>query len=293
MLHKQICICDKAKLTTYVNIPNNKEKRPALIICPGGGYVNTSIHEGECVALQFVPKGYQCFVLDYSTLNQNPECCQYPQPLIELAKTIELVKIKSDEWYVDNDKIFLLGFSAGGNLIANYGNGYMNISKTLNIADSILKPTALILCYPALNWKTEIKNLNDYKKAIDMQQITGEKKVINVGEELAKQANQALFKTEKPSLEQMESVSPYFHINKKTPPTFIWHTVTDDMVSVEQIYEYVVALYKNNISHELHVFKRGHHGLSLANQFSSTKISNVNEQVSQWVALATTWLDTI
>ncbi len=290
MINEKIKIYEKALLTTYIHIPNNNEKRPVLIICPGGGYIDTSTHEGECVALTFLQQGYQCFVLDYSTLNRNPGHSKYPQPLLELSQAIQIIKSNHEKWYIDFNKIFLLGFSAGGNLIANYGNYWKELSSQLNIDSQILKPTALVLCYPALNWKMEMDNLKNYKKNIDMSQVTGENKLLDAGQILLSNANKALFNNENPTDEQIRSVSPCFHINSETPPSFLWHTVNDNMVSVQQIYEYVQILGENNIPYELHVFQSGDHGLSLANQLSATKPKNINMAVHQWVNLALTWL---
>lgn len=262
VIYEKKMICDKAELTTYVNIPNNKQKRPALIICPGGGYVDTSTHEGECVALEFISQGFQCFVLDYSTLKHNPQNCQYPQSLIELSKTIDLIKKNHEKWYIDIERVFLLGVSAGGNLIANYGNNYEKFSTMLNIPIEILRPTGLVLCYPVLKWKTEIEDLINYKSEVDMQRVTGENIKRSTGEFHAHQSNIALFNTKTPTDEQLKKVSPCYHISEKTPPTFIWHTFLDDMVSVKQIYEYVILLNQNQVSHELHIFESGHHGFS-------------------------------
>ncbi|MFS0779916.1 hypothetical protein ABC255_28535 [Neobacillus sp. 3P2-tot-E-2] len=54
-------------LTTYV-ISDSPEllggnKRPAIIICPGGAYLSCSDREGEAVALRFAAMGYHAFVL--------------------------------------------------------------------------------------------------------------------------------------------------------------------------------------------------------------------------------------
>jgi dipeptidyl aminopeptidase/acylaminoacyl peptidase len=103
-------------------------------------------------------------------------------------------------------------------------------------------------------------------------------------------SNYALFHTTAPTEEQMKNVSPCYSVNQDTPSSFIWHTVTDDMVSVEQVYNYVSILNQQRIEHELHVFAEGHHGLSLANACSASKEKNINRNVNQWVALALQWL---
>ena len=40
--------------------------RPAIVICPGGGYAFTSDREAEPIALRFLDLGFQTFVLRYS-----------------------------------------------------------------------------------------------------------------------------------------------------------------------------------------------------------------------------------
>ena len=59
-----------AELTAYLQDSGEEcriQKRPAVVICPGGGYEFCSFREGEPVALELLSKGYQTFVLRYST----------------------------------------------------------------------------------------------------------------------------------------------------------------------------------------------------------------------------------
>ena len=61
-------------LTTYVwdDAPDllNGKDRPAVIVCPGGAYLNLSDKEGEPVALAFANMGYHAFVLKYSVYSE-------------------------------------------------------------------------------------------------------------------------------------------------------------------------------------------------------------------------------
>ena len=43
-----------------------ESERPAIVICPGGGYLYCSPREGEPVALEFAKRGFNAFVLEYS-----------------------------------------------------------------------------------------------------------------------------------------------------------------------------------------------------------------------------------
>ena len=55
-------------------------------------------------------------------------------------------------------------------------------------------------------------------------------------------------------------------VTEDVPPTFLWHTATDASVPVSNSYRYAEALKKHGIRHSLHIFSRGKHGLSLANE---------------------------
>lgn len=80
-----------AILTSYL-ISNTAEidinrKRPAVIICPGGGYEFTSDREAEPIALKMMNMGFHAFVLHY---NVKPHV--YPQALLELATAVQIVR---------------------------------------------------------------------------------------------------------------------------------------------------------------------------------------------------------
>jgi len=289
MVNEKRRILDKAELTTYVFEPNDKKKRPALLICPGGGYIDTTPNEGECVALEFVNRGFECFVLDYSTYKRNKEGVFYPQPLMEVAESLRTIRKNAEEWFVDPEKIFLLGFSAGGNLIANYGNRWRAFLKE-DEKEEDLKTKGLVLCYAAYDWERQIRDLGGNSRDVEMGFINGDPNKMIETKKMVEKANEAMFHTGTPSIQQLREVSPLYSVNEDTPPCFLWHTVSDDMVSVNQVYDYVRVLNDHHIPHELHVFYKGHHGLSLANEMSATKEKNIVPLVNQWVDLAAMWL---
>ena len=66
-------------------------RRPAVIVCPGGGYFFTSDREAEPVALRFLAQGYHAFVLRYSINTR------FPQPMLDLANTIRLIRARAGE----------------------------------------------------------------------------------------------------------------------------------------------------------------------------------------------------
>ena len=88
-------------------IERQASKFPAVVILGGGGYVEIDSYETIPVALNFLSRGYHSFILDYS-IGENSS---YPNPLIDVYKAILFIKQKSEEWYIDKDKIILIGFS--------------------------------------------------------------------------------------------------------------------------------------------------------------------------------------
>ena len=83
--------------------------RPALVICPGGGYHWRSPREKDAPALEFLSLGFQVFVLDYTC---HPKDMSDFRPLRELAETVRQLRERHEGWRIDPDKIAVLGFSA-------------------------------------------------------------------------------------------------------------------------------------------------------------------------------------
>ena len=144
MLSKTIVLNNERNvtLTAYIQKTggefSNIEKRPAIIILPGGGYYFCSEREADPIAFVYMRAGFQVFILRYS-VNEHKA---WRNPLDDYEQAYRLICEKSDEWAVDTEKIAVIGFSAGGHLAG----------CTATISDC--KPKAAILGYPVLNRKT-------------------------------------------------------------------------------------------------------------------------------------------
>ena len=80
-------------------------------------------------------------------------------------------------------------------------------------------------------------------------------------------------------------------VHSQVPPAFIWHTFSDDCVPVENSLLFVMALRKQGIPTEFHMYPRGVHGLSLANSLTlSIQGHGIQEECQSWMALAKIWL---
>ena len=111
-----------------------EKKRPAIVVCPGGGYVYCSPREGEPIALGFASHGYHAFVLRYST---GRDAAAF-SPLEEISWVIGYLREHAEEWNIDPEKLLTCGFSAGGHLALAAGVMAEN------------KPNGMILSYPAV-----------------------------------------------------------------------------------------------------------------------------------------------
>lgn len=89
------------------------EKRPAVLVLPGGGYQYCSVREADPVAFAYLKAGYQTFVLNYSV----GEYALWPNPLEDVEQALALIRGRED-WNVYPDRVAVVGFSAGGHLAA-------------------------------------------------------------------------------------------------------------------------------------------------------------------------------
>lgn len=242
----------KAHLITYIrdNPPEmDNEPRRAIIICPGGGYQWTSDRESEPIALQFLARGYNAFVLKYSVA----EMAKNLNPLREIEAAIKHVRDNAKAYNIRSDRVFVLGFSAGAHVALSSGT----------LLPMEARPDAMILCYPVVTATCETHLGSMYN-------FCG---------------------TETPTEEQIELFSLDLHVDKDTPPSFVWHTENDSSVPVQNSKNLISALKNAGVKHELLLFPDGPHGLSLATHETCKDIpEDEPHPASVWVELADKWL---
>jgi dipeptidyl aminopeptidase/acylaminoacyl peptidase len=91
----------------------------------------------------------------------------------------------------------------------------------------------------------------------------------------------------------VEEMSLEKQVSVQTPPAFIWHTVDDELVPVENSMLFAATLRKNKIPFELHLFSKGLHGLSLADKESFADDMHPEPHVAHWFDLCLEWLGTV
>ena len=257
-------------------------KRPAVIVCPGGGYQFVSDNEGEPVALAYARHGYCAFVLNYSVGIKNP----FPKSLTELAMAVKLIRAHSEEWEINPNDITIVGFSAGGHLAMSLGVFYDKqfLLNSAGAAKDEIRPNALVLGYPAITlipWnrgpipaeiikKMEEGIIPDMRGA-DITQILGGK------------------------MDVTEEEKRYFnllnHITENTPPVFLWGSNRDTVIHPSDLWGTAEKLRENGVPYEMHIFDRGPHGQGISDEVVVDKELLANFHLKEWLNLSLLWLE--
>lgn len=217
----------------YLNcfLHNDGALRPAVLVCPGGGYMICAPHEGDVIAEKYFEKGYNTFTLYYSL----EEKAAFPTPLTQLSCAMKIIRDNAAEFEVNTDKIAVLGFSAGGHLAASLGV-HWNLPEVVEKSgcqNGENKPNALILCYPVITTRSWM--VSHLPRLIGDRDYDETLKLLDCSE----------------------------NIGEHTPPAFLVHTFIDNTVSVNDSLYFAKAMEENNIPFELHIFPNGKHGLGL------------------------------
>ncbi|MBR6411207.1 MAG: alpha/beta hydrolase [Clostridia bacterium] len=252
---------DNVTLTAYLSVRSRElpynEKRDAVLVCPGGGYHGCSAREAEPVALAFQAKGYNTFILDYVHGADRV----HPGPLLDLCKAVRMLKEKADEFRINPDRIFVIGFSAGAHLAASLGTMWSDpfLYERTGAPEGCFRVRGMILCYPVIT--------------------SG--KFCNAGSFVN------LLKDGADDPEKRRAVSLETKVGPDTVPAYIWHTSDDPGVPVENSLLFASALSANRVPFELHVFPHGPHGMSLCD----AQTGMPDAYVARWVDEAIGWME--
>ncbi len=260
-------------------------RRPAMVVCGGGGFRRIARHEQEPVALAFLDRGYQVFVLDYVTLETGD--AGYPSPEVDLAKMMATVRANAAAWRVDPERVACTGFSAGGFICAAVAAGWKSgpFAALAGVRPEEARPDAVVLGYPLLD-PIVFRDAQLSDPRIDLRvPKTGGK----TGRDLVMEyMNQVMGGVA--TDEALAAATPANHLDHRMPPTFVWGTADDKTCPIIQVHAFAAALARAGVPHEVHVFDHGHHGLSVAN--ANTRVDDAAEQeaVAPWLDLACAFL---
>jgi acetyl esterase/lipase len=146
--------------TLTVYSPRGRNTGAAMVVFPGGGYRILAIDlEGTEVCDWLTSRGITCVLLKYRVPNSGPSWDQFcgcdtatrsSMPLEDAQRTLGLVRSRAAEWHVDPHKIGVLGFSAGGHLVAAMSTRFdRRVYPPVDAADQVsCRPDFAVALYP-------------------------------------------------------------------------------------------------------------------------------------------------
>jgi acetyl esterase/lipase len=257
-------------------------RKPAVIICPGGGYAFVSQNEGEPVALAFAAKGYHAFVLHYSVGIEHP----FPCALIELAEALAFVRNRSDEWNIEKHDISVCGFSAGGHLATCLGIYYTQdfLTETVGARPETIRPDALILGYPSFSLRPA-RESNELPAEIAGMMEKG--LMPDFGEYTIRQ-----ILTGNPHYQEAElaKIDLLKNVSSQMPPVFLFGSNRDTVIPSTDLLEMAGLLREKGVPYEMHLFERGPHGQGLYTPNCTDRSCTEGNHMEAWFPLALSWL---
>ena len=158
---EQVEVTEPTRMITNVTLPTitvyrpDKEKdiQTAMLICPGGGYWNLYWElEGEEVARWQNSLGMTGIILKYRVPRRPDEPTSQParRPLADAQRAVSLIRSRSEEWGIDNQRIGMVGFSAGGHLaIATATSFEQRAYEPIDDVDKVsCRPNFAVAVYP-------------------------------------------------------------------------------------------------------------------------------------------------
>ncbi len=224
---------DIPTITPYFANPE-KATGAAMVICPGGAYGALAPHEGRDYALWLNEQGIASFVLKYR-LGSNGY--RHPAMLQDVSRALRTVRAMAVQWRLDPKRIGVMGSSAGGHLastlLTHFDSGNARSDDVIERQSS--RPDLGVLIYPVISMTDALTHAGSRRNLLG----------------------------DSPAPDLIELLSNERQVTKETPPTFLFHSVEDSTVKVENSLEFAAALRRNGVSFALHIYSRGGHGIGL------------------------------
>jgi acetyl esterase/lipase len=230
-----------------------------VVVCPGGGYSGRATdHEGKQIADWLNARGVHAFILKYRTVGESKiDPPLEPGPMLDVQRAIRIVRATAKDYSIDPKRIGVWGFSAGGHLAStaatHFDEGKPDATEPAEKVSC--RPDFAILAYPVITMAEKTHG--------------GSK-------------NNLLGKTPDPKL--VEFYSNEKQVTAKTPPTFLFHTVEDKAVPIENSRLFKAACEKAGVPVELVEYEKGRHGVGLGNG------KNDPPELKEWPVKLEKWM---
>jgi len=248
------CSTDVSRPTMTVYAPKGHNTGVAVVVFPGGGYQVLAMDlEGTEICDWLTSRRVTCVLLKYRVPDSGPTMKNghryYPPvqtALQDAQRTLGLVRQHAAQWHVDPHKVGVIGFSAGGHLVAAVSTHFAQRTyPPVDAADALsCRPDFAIAVYPGHLWAHE-----------DEDHATRNQEDLRL--------------------------RPDIRVRADTPPTFLLQAENDDVDGVHQSLAYYVALQKAGVPTEMHLYAQGGHAFGL--RATNLPIGRWPELVEQWL----------
>jgi acetyl esterase/lipase len=208
----------------------------AVAVFPGGGYQFLAMDlEGTEICDWLTSRGITCVLLKYRVPDSGPTWKnghrfepEVQTALQDAQRTLGLMRQHAAQWHVDPHKVGVIGFSAGGHLVAALSTHFAQRTyPPVDAADSLsCRPDFAIVLYPGHLW-------------------------VHQDEDRATRNETDL------------RLRPDIHVTADTPATFLLQAEDDHVDGVEQSLSYYVALQAAGVPVEMHLYAQGGHAFGL------------------------------
>ena len=269
MLHERVYL-DGSNAQVYIDtyvVNDRSYLRPAMLVIPGGGYSQVcTAREGEPIALSYVARGFNAFVLNYRVGADN----RYPNQLVDASRAIVHIRDNKDKYAIDEHRVFTVGFSAGGHLAGSLAimHDEPEVLEALGIERTYNRPDAAILAYPVVS--------------------------ALVNTHIGSFANLSGMQWDDIPLDVRNKLSLEHRANADSAPLFIWHTAEDQLVPIDGSLALANRYVQLGLPTTLRLYPYGRHGIALANKI--TECGNpyaVQPLAESWIDESVAWLNTL
>jgi acetyl esterase/lipase len=268
-----VLVAHVSRPTMTVYSSTVKNTGAAVVVFPGGGYRILAIDlEGTEVCDWLTSKGITCVLLKYRVPGNEgyPKSAPYPKSgpfpespmaLEDAQRTVGLVRFHAAEWHIDQHKIGVLGFSAGGHLSAAMSTHF---AKRL---------------YPPVDAADKESCRPDFAVAIYPGHLS-----LSAAESDANQGVKKFVVRRPANADKELSLNPDIPVTSQTPTTFLLQAEDDHVDNVDDSLAYYFALKKVGVPVEMHLYAHGGHAFGLR---------RTELPITGWPQLVETWLGTI
>ena len=258
----------RVTLTPYLPA-NGSRPRTAVIVCPGGSYFWLAKEtEGTNVARWLQENGIAAFVLQYRTAGIPAFAFRsrllirghrHPDMIQDAQRAIQYVREHCDELNIDNSRVGVMGFSAGGHLAAMTAEyGGTNFLTLVGIHPEVsLRPDFVALIYPVVSFADK---------------------------SMHKRSRRGLLGEWKKNNKQMcDSLSMEKHVSGSMPPVFLVNCKDDPTVKYHNSELLDSALTAANARHRYIQYETGGHGFGATPEKTSEEAIHWKEEFLEWL----------